>query len=72
MPSTIQIGRGIVIALVILPFFSGFGAFMNILGDPQFQEIRRINVVRLIAIGACWGVSVVGLALLIKSKFRKG
>ena len=72
MPSTIQIGRRIVVVLVILPLFTGFGAFMNILGDPQFQDIRRLNVVRLIAIGACWGASVVGLALLIGSKFCKG
>nr|MDQ2900075.1 hypothetical protein [Acidobacteriota bacterium] len=37
-----------------------------------FQDIRSLDVVRLIAIGACWGVAVAGLALLIGSKFRKG
>ena len=45
---------------------------MNILGNPRFHEIRSVDVVRLIAIGACWGVATAGLALLIGSKFRKG
>jgi len=52
--------------------FSGFAAFMNILGSPRFQDIRSIDVVRLMAIGACWGVAAAGLGLLIGAKFRKG
>jgi len=51
--------------------FMGFAAFMNIVGEPRFQNIRNVDVVRLIAIGACWGVSLVGLVVLIQSKFRK-
>ena len=70
--STIQIKRRIIVGLILLPLFSGFAAFINILGDPRFQEIRGLDVVRLIAIGACWGVAVAGIALLIGSKFRKG
>ena len=70
--STIQISRGIIMVLIVLPLFSGFAAFMNILGNPRFQDIRNLDVVRLIAIGACWGVAVAGIALLIGSKFRKG
>ena len=70
--STIQIKRRIIVSLIVLPLFSGFAAFMNILGNPRFQEIRSIDVVRLIAIGACWGVAVAGLGLLIGSKLRKG
>ena len=45
---------------------------MNILGNPQFQNIRTLDVVRLMAIGACWGVAVAGLALLIGSRSGKG
>lgn len=70
--STIQIRRRIIVGLIFLPLFLGFAAFMNILGDPRFQDIRSVDVVRLIAIGACWGVAVAGLALLIGSKFRAG
>ena len=70
--STIQIKRRIIVSLILLPMFSGFAAFINILGNPRFQDIRSLDVVRLIAIGACWGVAVAGLALLIGSKFRKG
>jgi uncharacterized membrane protein YphA (DoxX/SURF4 family) len=70
--STIQVKRRIIVVLIVLPLFSGFTAFINILGSPQFQDIRSLDVVRLIAIGACWGVAVAGLALLIGARFRKG
>jgi len=70
--STVQVKRRIVIALIILPLFLGFAAFMNVLKDPRSQDIRSLDLVRLIAVGACWGVAAVGLALLIGSKFRKG
>ena len=58
--------------LIILQLFLGFAAFMNILREPRFQNINSLDVVRPIAIGACWGVAVAGLALLMGSKFRKG
>jgi len=70
--STIQVRRRIIVGSIILPSFLGCAAFMNILGEPRFQNIRSLDVVRLIAIGACWGVAVAGLALLMGSKFRKG
>jgi hypothetical protein len=69
--STIPVRRRIIVGLIILPLFLGFAAFMNILREPQFQNMRSLDVVRLIAIGACWGVAVAGLALLMGSKFRK-
>ena len=43
--STIQIKRRILVGLIILPLFLGFVAFLNILGNPQFQDIRSIDVV---------------------------
>jgi hypothetical protein len=70
--STIQVKRRIVVGLIILPLFLGFAAFLNVSGEPQFQDIRSLDVVRLIAVGACWGVAFAGLALLLGSKFRKG
>jgi hypothetical protein len=69
---TIQIKRRIIISVIALPLFSGFAAFINIVGSPQFHEIRSVDVVRLIAIGACWGVAAVGLGLLVRSQVRKG
>src|ERR1017187_3376229 len=70
--STIQVKRRIIVVLIVLPLFSGFAAFINILGSPQFQDIRSLDGVRLIAIGACCGVAVAGLALLIGARVRKG
>jgi hypothetical protein len=69
--STIQVRRRIILGLIILPLFLGFAAFMNILRELRFQDIRNLDVVRLIAIGACWGVAFAGFALLIGSKLRK-
>jgi hypothetical protein len=68
---TIQVKRKVVIGLTVLPLFFGFAALMNVLKDPHTQTIRSLDMVRLIAVGACWGVAVVGLALLIASKLRK-
>lgn len=48
----------------------GFAAFMNVLGDPRSQNIRSLDIVRLIAVGANWGVAICGLAMLIRAKFR--
>jgi len=70
--STVQVKHRIVVGLIILPLFLGFAAFMNVLKNPRSQDIRSLDMVRLIAVGACWGVAAVGLALLIGSKFRKG
>ena len=69
---TIQVRRRIIVGLIFLPSLFGSAAYMNILGDPRFHDISSLDVVRLITIGACWGVAVTGFALLIGSKFRKG
>ena len=53
--STIQVKRRIVVLLVVFLFFSGLAPFINILGSPQFQNIRSLDVVRLITIGALGG-----------------
>jgi hypothetical protein len=71
--STIQINlkRRILVGQIVLPLFMGLLVFWNVTGDPRFQNIRNLDVVRLIAIGACWGVAAAGLAMLIRSKFPK-
>jgi hypothetical protein len=69
--STIQVKRRVIIGLVVLPLFMGFAAFVNLLGDPRSRGIRSLDMVRLIAIGACRGVAAAGLAMLIRAKFRK-
>jgi len=68
---SIQVKRGVLFGLIVMPLLSGFAAFTNMLGNPRFQEIRSIDAVRLIAIGACWGAAAVGLAILLSSKLRK-
>jgi hypothetical protein len=68
---TIQIKRRVIVGQIALPLIFGFVAFMNVLGDPRSQGIRSLDMVRLIAVGACWGVAVAGLAMLIGSRSRK-
>lgn len=70
---TIQVNvkRRVVVMQVILPLLMSFIVFTNMLGNPRFQDIRNIDVVRLITIGGCWGVAAAGLAMLIRSRFRK-
>ena len=70
--SIIHVRRRIIIGQIVLPLFFGLAAFLNILGNPRFHDIRNLDVTRLIAIGVCWGVAAAGLMLLIGSKFRKG
>lgn len=67
---TIQVKRRIIVGLIVLPFV-GFAALMNVLSDPRSQNIRPLDMVRLIAVGACWGVAFAGLSMLIGSRFRK-
>jgi hypothetical protein len=67
----LQVKRNSVILLIVFSLSSSIPPLANILGSPQFQEIRGLDVVRLIVIGAFWGVAVAGLALLIAAGFRK-
>jgi hypothetical protein len=67
----VQVRRRVIVTMILLPLFMGFGAFMNVLNDPRSQAIRSLDIVRLIAVGACWGVAAAGIAMLIGSKFRK-
>jgi hypothetical protein len=69
---TIQVPRGIIFGLIVLPLVSGSAAFLNMLGNPRFQDIRNADVMRLIAIGICLGMEFSGLLLILGSKLRKG
>jgi hypothetical protein len=69
--STIRIKRRAVVALIVFLLFFGFAPFMNVLGDPRSQGIRALDMVRLIAVGMCWGIAFIALVVLIRTKFRK-
>jgi hypothetical protein len=54
---------------LFVPLFAGmmgFGAFFNAVNSPSFAAIRAIDVVRLIAAGACWGVAFAGLVVAFR------
>ena len=70
--STIQVPKEIIFGFIFVPLFIGFMMFTNMLGNPRFQDIRGIDVMRLIAIGWFGGMAFAGFLLLIKSKLREG
>ena len=67
----IHLRRRVLFVMIALCTFMGFVTFMNVLGDPRSQNIRSLDIVRLIVVGANWGIAICGLAMLIRSKFRK-
>ena len=70
--STIKIGRKVLVAFLFLPLFPSFAGIVYFLDNPRFHDIRSVDMVRPTGIGACWGVAIAALALLIASKFSKG
>ena len=54
--------------MIFLPLFMGLPLLWNAIGDARFQNIRSLDMVRLMAMGACIGVAFSGLGLLIRSK----
>jgi len=63
--------KPVLVVMIGLCTFFGFAAFMNVLSDPRSQNIRGLDIVRLIAVGLNWGVALCGIAMLIRLKFRK-
>jgi hypothetical protein len=69
---TVQVPRAVISAMILGPLFCGFAAAMNAIGDPRFDCVRGGDLVRMMAIGWCAGISFSGLLLFIKSKVHRG
>jgi len=46
----------------------GVFSFMGILGRSSFETIRTVDVVHLIGVGMCFGVTIVALVLFLRSR----
>lgn len=46
--------------------FVGFIGLFTMMGRPSFQAMRAVDIVQLLGSGACFGVALVMLALMLR------
>jgi len=51
------------VVVFIVTLFIGLLVFYSVTQSPQFESYRTVDVVRLVASGACIGVALVGVIL---------
>lgn len=59
------------VAGVFVPLFIAFmgaAAFYNMASNPRFETFQAIDVVRLLAAGACFGAALTGLLLYFRGR----
>ena len=61
-------GRGgILIGGVFAPVVVGFAGYMNLMSRPRFAAFHSVDVLQLLAIGACFGIALAALIIIIRS-----
>ena len=55
-------------ALVVIGVVFGVLNLVNMAGNPRFETIRAVDVVRLIGVGMCFGVALVGLIIILRKR----
>ena len=50
-----------------VPLLFGLMGVFRIVGNPRFTAIRTIDIVRLLAIGLCFGVALAALVAYLRS-----
>ena len=61
--------RGLISRPILAPLIFGFLGFMRFWGDPHYDTISTVDMIRLIAVGFILGIAFAWLLWLIK--FRK-
>ncbi len=56
------------VVALLCPLVPGLAALNGVMQSPQFESYRTLDVIRLTASGACFGVSMVGLMMLLLRK----
>ena len=54
------------IVMFIIPLIVGLAGFSRVTQSPGFESYRTVDVVQLLGSGACFGVAMVGVILLIR------
>ena len=53
--------RKLLVSGVAVPLLIALSVLLNFAGKPGFATIRTVDVIRLIAVGMCFGVATVSL-----------
>lgn len=59
--------RRFLIIFFVLTFF-GVMSLLAIISSPAFENIRRVDVVRLIGTGMCWGGAIVSIVTYFRGR----
>ncbi|HLQ51148.1 MAG TPA: hypothetical protein VK129_06585 [Terriglobales bacterium] len=59
-----KVARGIFVPVFLV--FMGMIAFSNAASKPSFETFRAVDVVRLIAVGMCFGAALVALIMFFR------
>jgi hypothetical protein len=54
--------------LIAMPVLFACIEFSNIARNPRFEQIHNVDIIGLMAVGACIGVAMTGLAVLIRTR----
>jgi hypothetical protein len=52
------------VVVFIIPLLIGLLGFYRVTQSPQFESYRTVDVIQLLASGACIGAALVGLVLM--------
>jgi hypothetical protein len=52
------------------PLVIGCVEFSNIARNPRFEQIHNVDIVGLMGVGACFGVAIIGIAMMIRMRSR--
>jgi hypothetical protein len=58
--------RKILGSAVLAPIVIGSAGFVNLMHQPRFETYRTVDVVQLLGTGACYGVALCALVLLLR------
>lgn len=61
--------RGVGVAIGV-PLFIGCLEFSNIARNPRFEQIHNVDIIGLMGVGACFGVALVGIVMMIRMRNR--
>jgi hypothetical protein len=53
------------VAVFIIPLLVALLGFYRVTESPQFESYRTVDVVRLVASGACFGAALTGLIVML-------
>ena len=51
---------------VLFPFILGLFGLFNLMGRPRFATFHTVDVLQLVASGACFGVALAALLVILR------